>query len=57
MEKKLIYTGINMPLTAISEFEEKGKTDPFFAKLHELTKETGLWNLEAEKFVLEHCKY
>ena len=55
--KKLIYTGIDLPLTAISEFEEKGKTDPFFAKLHELTKKTGLWNLEAEKFILEHCKY
>ena len=56
--KKLIYTGIDMPLTAISEFEEKGKTDPFYAKLHELTAKTGgLWNLEAEKFILENCKY
>ena len=47
-----------MPLTAISEFEEKGKTDPFYAKLAELTAKTGgLWNLEAEKFILENCKY
>jgi hypothetical protein len=56
--KKLIYTGIEMPLTAIADFEEKGKTDPFYAKLAELTAKTGgLWNLEAEKFILENCKY
>ena len=55
--KKLIYTGINMPLTAISDFEEKGKTDPIFAKLHELTAKTnGLWNTEAEKYLLENYK-
>ena len=43
-----------MPLTAIDDFEEKGKTDPLFAKLHELTQKTnGLWNSEAEKYLLE----
>lgn len=52
--KKLIYTGISLPLTAIDEFEEKGKSDPMFAKLAELTKKTnGLWNSEAEKYLLE----
>jgi len=52
--KKLIYTGISLPLTAIDEFEEKGKTDPLFAKLDELTKKTdGLWNSEAEKYLLK----
>ena len=56
--KKLIYTGIDMPLTAIADFEEKGKTDPFYAKLAELCAKTdGLWNLEAENFILENCKY
>lgn len=51
--KKLIYTHINMPLTAISDFEEKGKTDPMFKKLHELTQKTnGLWNKEAEDYLL-----
>jgi len=51
--KKLIYTHINMPLTAITEFEEKGKTDPMYAKLHELTQKTnGLWNKEAEDYLL-----
>lgn len=51
--KKLIYTGIDMPLTAITEFAEKGKTDPMYAKLHELTdKNGGLWSKEAEDYLL-----
>ena len=52
--KKLIYTGIDMPLTAIDDFAELGKTDPFFAKLDELVKtNNGLWSPEAEKYLLE----
>ena len=52
--KKLIYTGVDMPLTAISDFAELGKTDPFYAKLDELCKaHNGLWNAEAEKYLLE----
>lgn len=55
--KKLIYTGISLPLTAISEFEEKGKNDPLFAKLAEIVAKTnGLWNSEAEKYLLENTK-
>jgi len=53
--KKLIYTGIEMELTAIADFAEKGKTDPLFAKLAELTaKYNNLWNAEAEKALLAH---
>ena len=53
--KKLIYTGINMPLTAIADFAEKGKTDPFFAKLAEIVSRYNmLWNAESEKALLEH---
>ncbi len=53
--KKLIYTGVNMPLTAIADFAEKGKTDPFFAELAELVaKHNMLWNAEAEKALLKH---
>ena len=53
--KKLIYTGINMPLTAIADFAEKGKSDPFFAKLAEIVaRHNMLWNAEAEKALLEH---
>ena len=53
--KKLIYTGINMPLTAIADFAEKGKSDPFFAELAEcVAKHNMLWNAEAEKILLAH---
>ena len=52
--KKLIYTGIEMPLTAIADFEEKGKTDPMYAELAKLvTKTNGLWNAEAEAYLLK----
>jgi len=54
--KKLIYTGIDLPLTAIADFEAMGKTDPLFARLHELCKQNnGLWNYKAEH-VLLHAK-
>lgn len=52
--KKLIYTGIEMPLTAIADFEEKGKTDPMYAELAKLVAKTnGLWNAEAEAYLLK----
>ena len=55
--KKLIYTQIDLPLTAIDEFEEKGKTDPLFAELDRLCKASNnLWNPEAEKYLLSHAK-
>jgi threonine dehydrogenase-like Zn-dependent dehydrogenase len=54
--KKLIYTHKKMPLTAITDFKEKGKTDPFFARLSELCAPGGdLWNVEAENFLLENA--
>lgn len=54
--KKLIYTEISLPLTAIEDFEELGKTDPMFAELAKLVSETkGLWNVKAEKYLLEHA--
>lgn len=52
--KKLIYTGVDMPLTAISDFAKLGESDPFFAKLDELCKKNnGLWSAEAEQYLLE----
>ena len=55
--KKLIYNQISMPLTAISDFSELGKTDPVFAQLAELCeKNRGLWSAECEKFLLENAK-
>ena len=53
--KKLIYTQFDMPLTAIEDFGEKGKTDPFFRELDECCRaHSGLWNPEAEKMILKH---
>lgn len=42
-----------MPLTAIADFAEKGKTDPLFKELARLVEEThGIWNEQAEKYLL-----
>jgi threonine dehydrogenase-like Zn-dependent dehydrogenase len=54
--KKLIYTHKNLPLTAIDDFAEKGKTDPFWKTLAEITgKNKGLWCAEAEAFLLKNA--
>ena len=53
--KKLIYTGIHMPLTAVADFEALGAADPFFAELDRLCKaNNGLWSAEAERYLLEN---
>jgi len=55
--KKLIYTHISMELTAIEDFEEKGKTDPMFKALAEIVaRNNGLWCAEAERYLLSHAK-
>jgi threonine dehydrogenase-like Zn-dependent dehydrogenase len=55
--KKLIYTHINMPLTPITEFGEKGKTNPVYAELHRLCEEnSGLWNVDAEDYLLANAE-
>lgn len=53
--KKLTYSNVDMELTAIEDFAEKGKTDPFFAELAKIVeKHNGLWSAEAEAYLLEH---
>jgi L-sorbose 1-phosphate reductase len=53
--KKLIYTHIDMELTAINDFDEKGKTNPHFANLAEIAgRNNGLWCAEAEKYLLDN---
>ena len=53
--KKLIYTHINLPLTAIADFAALGETDDRFKALDTLVKEgNGLWNARAEKYFLEN---
>jgi len=55
--KKLIYTNIKMELTAISDFEEKGKADHLFTHLAKIVeKNNGLWSVEAEKYLLKNAK-
>lgn len=55
--KMLVYVDIDMPMTPIAEFEEKGKTDPMFAELDKIVKKNnGLWCAEAEKYLLAHAK-
>ncbi|MEG0382602.1 MAG: zinc-binding dehydrogenase [Christensenella sp.] len=55
--KKLVYTQIDMPLAAIDDFEQMGKTDPMFAELAKIIKKSnGLWSAEAEKYLLAHAK-
>lgn len=51
--KKLIYTHIEMPLTAIEDFAELGKKYRLFAGLAEITlRHNGLWSVEAEEYLL-----
>ncbi|MDR0572630.1 MAG: zinc-binding dehydrogenase [Tannerella sp.] len=54
--KKLIYTHIDMPLTAISDFEEKGKSNPVYAAMHKLCDaNNGLWSVDAEDYLLANA--
>jgi threonine dehydrogenase-like Zn-dependent dehydrogenase len=54
--KKLMYTHYDLPLTAIADFKELGKSNPFYKALGEITeRHNGLWSLEAEKYLLKHA--
>ena len=52
--KKLIYTHIDLPLTAIADF---GKSEnPVLRELDRICQaHNGLWNVEAEKFLLDNA--
>lgn len=55
--KKLIYTHLFMPMTAIADFAAFGGSDPLFATLAEIcSRHNGLWSLEAENFLLANGK-
>lgn len=52
--KKLIYTHIDMPLTAIADFGTVGK--PVYDELDRICKaHMGLWSVEAEDYLLSHA--
>ncbi len=54
--KKLIYTNISLPLTALEDFEEKGETNPLFKELSQIVKNSnGLWSKEAEEYLLANA--
>lgn len=53
--KKLIYTHIQMPLTALKDFAVLGTKDVRFAELDKLIrKNNGLWSAAAERYLLEN---
>ena len=55
--KKLVYTHISMPMTAISDFAKLGETDPFYKDLAEICeRNNGIWSAEAEKYLLANAK-
>ncbi len=52
--KKLIYTGVSMPLTALTELKQK--SCPFCKQLAGIVeKHNGLWSPEAEKYLLANA--
>jgi threonine dehydrogenase-like Zn-dependent dehydrogenase len=54
--KKLVYTHKNLPLTAIADFAEKGKADPFWKALADITgRNKQLWCKEAEDYLLKNA--
>lgn len=56
--KKLIYTHISMPLTAITDFETLGKTKPVYAELAKLVAANkGLWCQKAEAYLLANAAH
>ena len=51
--KKLIYTHVNLPLTALADLARLGESDPRFAALAAIVeKHGGLWCAEAEQYLL-----
>ena len=54
--KRLVYTHVDMPMTAIADFAEKGRTDPFYAELDRLcSANSGLLCKAAEDYLLAHA--
>ena len=52
--KKMVYTQLTMPLTAIADFGKIGK--PVYDELDRICKaHNGLWNAEAEKYLLANA--
>lgn len=55
--KKLIYTHLSMPLTALSDFRAKGeetKDERYIALADIIDQNNGLWSPDAEEYLLSH---
>lgn len=53
--KKLIYTGLSMPLTALDDLDSKASESEFYKNLAEIVKKhNGLWSIEAENYLLQN---
>ena len=54
--KKICYNHIDIPLTAVSDIPELGKSDPMWAEIAKIIERNGgLWCNEAEKYLLENA--
>ncbi len=54
--KKVCYTGIDLPLTAIDDLPKFGEKDPLFKALAQIVaKNGGLWCAEAEEYLLANA--
>jgi threonine dehydrogenase-like Zn-dependent dehydrogenase len=55
--KKLIYTNISLPLTAISDFRDAAKADSLFLELNKIVEaNNGLWCKAAEDYLMANAK-
>ena len=54
--KKICYNGLDIPLVALSDLAELGKTNPMWRELADIVKRNGnVWSPEAEKYLLENA--
>ncbi len=54
--KKVCYNELDIPLIALADLPELGKSDPLYARLAEIVAANdGLWCLEAEQYLLAHA--
>ena len=54
--KKVCYNELDLPLIAIADLEELGRTNELYRALAKIVKENGgLWCAEAESYLLEHA--
>ena len=54
--KKVCYNELDIPLIALSDFAELGKTQPLWAALDDIVRANGgVWCPEAERYLLAHA--